>query len=121
LAVDVPPIVGVSRDLAPTETVREHIIAHAGARPLDRDATDKRLIEQAGTPEAAMTSAPVEIVGESAPVMRPAEVPSDPFAMAPGTEMTRLAAWLCLEHFKLGGDTSPQCPFPADVLSKALS
>lgn len=58
--VDKPPIWFDWIKAVPVDQVAATVIAHAGARPDDRDATDKRLIDEFKTRGGAITDAPAD-------------------------------------------------------------
>lgn len=107
-----PPAPVWTRDpILPTDDVVEDVLAHAGARPANRDPIDKRVVGQVLDKSARIVSVPPEWgtrPGRS--VRRKADVPRNPFEVAPGTERTRLAIWLCEQHLAVGGAPSGECP-----------
>ena len=94
--------------------------ANAGARPLDRDPVDTRIIYEIATRTGSVPNTTSEKAGSGTaadgfPILavnqRPLAVPSDPHAIVDSFGRTRIEAWL--ESFArelepaLQGETSP--------------
>ena len=77
--------------------------ANAGARPLDRDAVDRRIVNEIATRNGSVPNRPSEKAGpgtgaDGFPILavnrRPLTVPTNPHARADGAGRTRIEAWL---------------------------
>lgn len=67
-------------DALPAAQLREWILAHAGARPADRDATDLRLVAEIRNGSGRQIDSQQEVGGypEATPTRRPLTPPADP-------------------------------------------
>lgn len=84
--------------MGPTEAY-EHVLANAGARPLDRDATDLRFIAEVGngTGRAAPKSVPGGYPSLAVNVINHTDIPADPDEVMP-SGYTALEEWLHAKH-----------------------
>jgi hypothetical protein len=82
-------IMGNSRVLA-------HVLANAGARPLDRDSVDKRIVRDVTNRTGHRIKSPNDVGGYPvlASVRRALSVPSNPHAVADSAGRTRIEVWL---------------------------
>ncbi len=104
-----PPVTGGDWALKPVDAVKEDVLRHAGARPADRDPTDRRLIRQIHDGSARIIDSGPETADFENVTRRTANVPKDPLALA-SDGRTRLENWLCRQHFAVGGAPSEDCP-----------
>jgi hypothetical protein len=111
IAVARAPVWTPGWPLKPTQDVRADVLRYAGSRPRDRDAVDRRLLDQIRAGKERIVDAPPEAGSPPPqPTARTANVPKDPFSTAPGTKLMRIEAWLCEQHFAVGGAPSAECP-----------
>jgi hypothetical protein len=87
----------------PVGVVEEYLKANAGARPLDRDAVDRRIINDITTRTGFVPNNPSEVAGagttdDGFPILeenrRALTIPSNPNAVVDGRGRTRIEAWL---------------------------
>jgi hypothetical protein len=87
----------------PVGLVEAYVKANAGARPLDRDVVDARIINDITTRTGFVPNNPSEVAGEGTtddgfPMLnvnwRPLAVPPNPNAVIDGVGRTRIEAWL---------------------------
>jgi hypothetical protein len=87
----------------PHTQVEAYVIANAGARPLDRDTVDRRIIHEIATRSGSVPNNPSEKAGpgtspDGFPILavnrRPLTVPTNPNARADNAGRTRIEAWL---------------------------
>ena len=87
----------------PHTQVELYVTANAGARPLDRDAVDRRIVQEIATRTGSVPDRPSEKAGpgtgaDGFPILavnrRPLTVPTNPHARADGAGRTRIEAWL---------------------------
>ena len=87
----------------PHTQVESYVRANAGARPLDRDAVDRRIVHELATRTGSVPNSPSEKAGpgtgaDGFPILavnrRPLTVPTNPHARADGAGRTRIEAWL---------------------------
>lgn len=87
----------------PHTQVESYVTANAGARPLDRDAVDRRIVNEIATRTGSVPNRPSEKAGpgtgaDGFPILavnrRPLTVPTNPHARADGAGRTRIEAWL---------------------------
>jgi hypothetical protein len=88
--------VNFSHDVLPTSRVLSQVLANAGARPLDRDSVDERVVQDVTNSTGHRIESPNEVGGYPvlAEVRRALEVPSDPHAVADASGRTRIEEWL---------------------------
>jgi hypothetical protein len=88
--------VNFSHDVIPAARVLSHVLANAGARPLDRDSVDERVVQDVTNSTGHRIESPNEVGGYPvlAEVRRALEVPSDPHAVADASGRTRIEEWL---------------------------
>jgi hypothetical protein len=101
-----PPLTLANVQLAsalPHTQVEVYVTANVGARPLDRDAVDRRIIHEMATRTGSVPNNPSEKAGpgtsdDGFPILavnrRPLTVPANPHARADGVGRTRIEAWL---------------------------
>ncbi|MEM9840525.1 MAG: hypothetical protein AAF830_15400 [Pseudomonadota bacterium] len=84
-----------------TKAVPSHVVQFAGARPLDRNPTDRRIIEDVFAGSSAIVDVPPEdvVLPSSKGVVVP---PEDAFALTERGN-TRVEVWLEELHLELGG------------------
>jgi hypothetical protein len=87
----------------PVAQVEAYVTASAGARPLDRDAVDARIISEIRMRTGFVPNNPSEVAGQGTtddgfPILevhvRPLSVPVNPNAVVDGFGRTRIEAWL---------------------------
>jgi hypothetical protein len=91
------PVTVPGLKIKPAKDVKERVLAHAGARPADRDPVDKRIIENIRTGEGKLPIASQREVGgwpELAENRRELTVPENPYADDDGDGYTNLEEWL---------------------------
>ena len=113
-----PPVLPPSGYAPPADT-RAFVLAHAGARPAQRDAIDARIVAAVQTGEERIVDRPPDRLDAGA-VNRRAQVPSSPFQPSSIAGVLRVQAWLCAEHLVLGGPATPECPLGEAAYRKAL-
>jgi hypothetical protein len=118
-----PPVVS-DWVLMPASQVRDYTLRFAGTRPLERNPIDQRIIGYIKTGGGELIDSPEQVGGfvtasasdEAAPT-----VPEKPYEKAGDLQKTRLEAWLCLLHYKVGGPPTLSCPESPENLKKALN
>lgn len=117
------PVVPATWQVMPARYVWTFVKAHVGSRPAERNPTDRRIFAEIAARSGRIIDTPDQVGGyPSFPVaVRPAGVPSEPFAYLTGRNMTRLEAWLCLKHRELGGAATPECAESRDDFERLLS
>jgi len=123
--VDAPPVTSSTWKPMPADKVWIWVSEHAGSRPRERSINDSRIFEYVDQGRGKIINNPADVGGYPLiePNERRADVPSDPFA-PPASAVraeTRLEAWLCLRHFKVGGPPTPECPDGIRALRSALA
>jgi hypothetical protein len=105
-----PPV--TSPDAPPPANVRTWVLAHAGARPSDRDPVDSRIVAGISTGASKVIDNPSEVGGlpEPPPRQGAPTLPEAPFSPATQPGLLRIEAWLCQRHFAVGGPVTPECP-----------
>jgi hypothetical protein len=87
----------------PRTIVESHLKANAGARPMDRDAVDARIIREITTRTGRVPNSPADQAGtgtapDGFPILaenrRPLPLPSNPHAVIDSVGRTRIEAWL---------------------------
>lgn len=80
----------------PAADVEQWVLAHAGARPADRDTVDQRLVAQVADRTGRIIDRPEEVGGWPAltPEQQPLEVPPLPHGDDDGDGYTNLEEWL---------------------------
>jgi hypothetical protein len=80
----------------PSDNVLLYVLANAGARPLDRDPVDRRIVDDVRNGTGRLIASQLA-VGDF-PVLeenrRPLAIPSDPSATADRVGRTRIEIWL---------------------------
>jgi hypothetical protein len=83
-------------EVLPNAQVLPHVLANAGARPLDRDSVDRRVVRDVEQRTGSKIVTPNDVGGY--PVLaqnrRALNVPADPHAIADAAGRTRVEAWL---------------------------
>ena len=116
-----PEVAPVGWKVFAAEEVEAYVLRYAGTRPLRRNSVDLRLLDDIAHQRERIVDSPDEVGGLPPPseIRARASVPADPHA--PTTlGMSRLAAWLCLQHLMVGGPPTSQCALSASVLQGAL-
>jgi hypothetical protein len=80
----------------PSSRVVAHVLANAGARPLDRDSVDARIVRDVLDRTGSRIATPADAGGYPAEtlVRRPLAIPANPHAIVDGIGRTRMDAWL---------------------------
>ena len=87
----------------PYTEVESSLLANAGARPLDRDAVDRRIMNEIATRTGSVPNHPADKAGpgtgdDGFPILavnsRPLEVPEDMHDVVDAVGRTRIEAWL---------------------------
>ena len=88
--------VNFGHEVIPTEDVLSYVLANAGARPLDRDAVDRRVVQDVRNKTGRRITTPAQVGGYPAlaQVRRPLAVPAEPHAVVDAAGRTRIEAWL---------------------------
>lgn len=117
------PVVPATWQRIPPRDVWAFVKAHAGSRPAERSPTDRRILAEIAARSGRIIDNPDEIGGypSLSKTLRPAVVPTEPFAHVPGRDITRLEAWLCLKHRALGGAATQECPESREKFARLLS
>lgn len=116
-----PEVRGMGWKVMSAKDVKNHVLRYAGSRPSKRNAVDARLIDAIAHGQERIIDSPGDAGGLPVPpeVRGRLDVPADPHG-ATKLGMSRLAAWLCLEHRKVGGPPTPECALDASTLQSAL-
>lgn len=95
-AYDESPVRVMPLTLRPVAEVEDWVLASAGARPADRDAVDRRVVEDVHAGTGHIIDSPSQVGGLDpvVPVVRPLELPDDPYGDPDGDGRTRLEDWL---------------------------
>lgn len=98
-----PPVSGAAN-------VETWVLRYAGARPSNRMAADRAIVDGARNRTGRIIAAPPSNLGASSMqvVRRVAAVPSNAFADAGGKPV--IWNWLCQQHRAVGGGPSARCP-----------
>ena len=87
----------------PQTIVESHLRLNAGARPMDRDAVDRRIIREIATRTGSVPNNPAERAGagtaaDGFPILagnrRPLTLPANPHEVVDAVGRTRIEAWL---------------------------
>jgi hypothetical protein len=115
-------VVPANWDIIAADEVAQTVLATAGSWPGKRDVIDARIIDGARSRSGRLTDRPVEMAALEShkPSVRAAIVPQHPFSMSGIEGMLRIEAWLCLQHFAVGGPPNKSCNATAAVLEDAL-
>ncbi|MGD8698399.1 MAG: Ig-like domain-containing protein [Gemmatimonadales bacterium] len=94
--VGTPPIWTDPLTLRATDDVRAWVLAHAGARPADRDAVDLRIVSEVVQGGGRIINSQTEVGGWPAQPARSRllQIPTDPFGDSDGDGYTNLEEWL---------------------------
>jgi len=94
--VGTPPIWTDPLTLRTADNVQVWVLAHAGARPVDRDAVDQRIVSDVVRGEGKIINSQAEVGGWPAQQtnQRSLQIPSDPFGDSDGDGYTNLEEWL---------------------------
>ena len=116
-----PEITAPSWTLLPADEVAAYVLRYSGSRPLKRNPVDARLLASIAQGQERIIDSPDDVGGlpPVSGVRAPINLPSDPHA-ATRLGLSRLAAWLCLQHLNVGGPPTPDCAFSASVLQSVL-
>lgn len=88
-------------DPARQQQIFDSVLAHAGSRPADRDATDQRLVAEAKSGTGGLKDRGEDVVaGPAGPSVF--TMPAEPFAKGPDGQLA-IADALCRAHLALGG------------------
>lgn len=96
----------------PANEVRGFVLAHAGMRPGHRHPADAAIVRGVENGSGRMIDRAEDDGGfpEAPGAMRRLEIPVGD--MPSGPELRRLAAWLCAQHFAVGGPPNGDCRAP---------
>lgn len=91
-----PPIWVIPLTLRNSGEVQAWVLAHAGARPVDRDAVDQRIVDEVLTGGGSIINSQDEVGGWTAQsmVQRTLQIPDDPHGDSDGDGYTNLEEWL---------------------------
>jgi Mg-chelatase subunit ChlI len=91
-----PPVVVPNLEIRPATEVREWVLATAGARPMDRDPVDVRIIREVHDRTGNIPSSQEDVGGwpELAKNHRDLELPANPNSDDDGDGYTNLEEWL---------------------------
>jgi hypothetical protein len=105
----------------PAKDVEAYVLRYAGSRPSQRNPVDARLLDDIARGRERIIDSPDEVGGlpPTSQTRSPLSIPADPNAPTK-LGLSRLAAWLCLQHLKVGGPPTPECAFDASALQGAL-
>jgi len=94
--VDIAPIWIPTLDVRPSSAVTDWVLAHAGARPADRDAVDERIVRDVLDSRGRIIDSQNDVGGwpVAQPSSRPLQVPDDPAGDSDGDGYTNLEEWL---------------------------
>jgi hypothetical protein len=102
-----PPIMSSNWQIRRYIDVPKLVLNHAGSRPARRSKLDREIVAGVQRRQSKIIDLPPTLDNE-APVIRTAQVPADPFAIAADGQ-TKLARWLCKLHLEVGGMPSNNC------------
>jgi hypothetical protein len=93
---DEPPLAVPGLTIRPADEVEDWVLATAGARPVDRDAVDARIVDHVKTGAGKIISSQNDVGGwpELAENRRELEIPEKPNADEDGDGYTNLEEWL---------------------------
>lgn len=116
-----PEVTAIGWKLRAAKDVEDYVLRYAGSRPMYRNTVDARLLDDIAQGRERIIDSPDEVGGIPSPPPEHArvDIPDDPDAPTK-LGMSRLAVWLCLQHFKVGGPPTPECGPNASVLQSAL-
>jgi hypothetical protein len=116
-----PPVTTIEPVAAPDD-VRAYVLRYAGARPSQRDAQDRRIIDGVVNGTSRIIDNPADVGGlADTPVINAkADVPGRPFEPSRIAGLLRIEAWLCERHLEVGGPATPDCPQPVAAYRNAL-
>ena len=116
-----PDITSIGWKTRPASEVEAYVLRYAGSRPAQRNPVDARLLDDIMRGRERIINSPDEVGGlMPLPESRThLGIPSDPNAPT-SLGLSRLAAWLCLQHLKVGGPPTPDCAFDASALQRIL-
>ena len=91
-----PPITVPGLEIMPVEEVRDWVVAHAGARPADRDSVDRRVAEQVRARKGGIIKSQNDVGGwpELEENRRELKIPANPNGDDDGDGYTNLEEWL---------------------------
>jgi hypothetical protein len=94
--VDVAPIWIQTLEVRPGDQVTDWVLAHAGARPADRDAVDRRIVREVRATRGRMIDSQNDVGGWPAlePTRRALQIPADPSGDDDADGYTNLEEWL---------------------------
>ena len=119
--LEAPDVTSIGWKTRPASEVEAYVLRYAGSRPAQRNPVDARLLADIARGQERIINSPDEVGGL---MPRPESrtrlgIPSDPDAPT-RLGLSRLAAWLCLQHLKVGGPPTPDCAFDASALQRVL-
>jgi len=117
-----PPLIGANWTTLQTHDVKGWAFSNAGSRPSRRNAIDLRILKGAQDKTGRIIDLPRQVgglkdVGAARHILR---VPKHPFSRSGNRGMLRIEAWLCLEHFNVGGPLNTHCAHSKAQLQDAL-
>ncbi len=114
---DVPPVWVQPLKILRAHKARRQVLRFSGARPVDRDAVDRRIVADARRDRGRIIDSPAEVGGLGAvrATRRALELPPDPAGDADGDGYTNLEEWLhCMAAKVERRSARGACPGPAD-------
>jgi hypothetical protein len=115
-------VVPANWNIVATGKVADTVLASAGAWPGKRDVIDARIVDGTRERSGRLTDIPVEMAAleNRKPAVRATIVPKHPFSRSGIDGMLRIEAWLCLQHFAVGGPPNKSCDRLAAAYEDAL-
>lgn len=123
VGVTAPPVLAETWTLMPVDAVEGWVRKHAGSRPKERNPIDARIVASVTDNTGRIIDGAADVGGhpDMKATKRLALVPDRPFDPVPRLSAgSRLEAWLCLQHFEVGGPLTAECPDDAAKIRAAL-
>ena len=116
-----PDVTSIGWKTRPANEVEAYVLRYAGSRPGQRNPIDARLLDDIARGRERIINSPDEVGGlaPQSETRARLNIPADPGAPT-RLGLSRLAAWLCLQHLKVGGPPTPECAFDAAAFQGTL-
>lgn len=116
-----PEVTAPAWKVLAAEDVEAYVLRYAGTRPIRRNTIDARLLDDIAHGREKIVDGPNDALGFPPPseIRSQLAIPADPHSST-RLGMSRLAVWLCLQHFMVGGPPTPECALNASVLRSVL-